>query len=265
MIITGGYVHSTFGGSNERGNVREEVVTIKEGAGDCPMTVDKSYPAGNHADTDGTAKLESGCQDAYQAAIYGGANAANVYSDVVIDITNGTYGKIYGGNDTSGRIYGSITINVHEEGCKPIVIGEIYAGGKGVDAPYSIYGYEDNGSIRTKAEYEALSQEEKAEIRVNRDPQINIISATKIGTIYGGGDEAQVIGSPSINVNMKNGYVPKKYVVEILAKGFPEQTSHVFNDYIGRSDIGNNINVSQKHSDNYKNYIDVHSKICISN
>ncbi len=214
LVITGGYVHSTFGGSNERGNVREEVVTIKEGAGACPMTVDKSYPAGNHADTDGTAKLESGCQDAYQAAIYGGANAANVYSDVVIDITNGTYGKIYGGNDTSGRIYGSITINVHEEGCKPIVIGEIYAGGKGVDAPYSIYGYEDNGSIRTKAEYEALSTEEKAEIRVNRDPQINIISATKIGTIYGGGDEAQVIGSPSINVNMKNGYVPKKYVVE---------------------------------------------------
>ncbi|UKK47955.1 chitobiase/beta-hexosaminidase C-terminal domain-containing protein [Prevotella sp. E9-3] len=214
LVITGGYVHSTFGGSNERGNVREEVVTIKEGAGVCPMTVDRSYPAGNHADTDGTAKLESGCQDAYQAAIYGGANAANVYSDVVIDITNGSYGKIYGGNDTSGRIYGSITINVHEEGCKPIVIGEIYAGGKGVDAPYSIYGYEDNGSIRTKAEYEALSPEKKAEIRVNRDPQINIISATKIGTIYGGGDEAQVIGSPSINVNMKNGYVPKKYVNE---------------------------------------------------
>ena len=229
LVITGGYVHSTYGGSNERGNVREEVVTTKEGAGVCPMTVDRSYPAGNHADTDGTAKLESGCQDAYQSAIYGGANAANVYSDVVIDITNGTYGKIYGGNDTSGRIYGSITINVHEEGCKPIVIGEIYAGGKGVGAPYSIYGYKGDGSIRTKADYDALSEIEKAEIRVNRDPQINIISATRIGTIYGGGDEAQLIGSPSINVNMENGYVPKKYVDEkpvAFSVGDHEGTDH---------------------------------------
>ena len=128
----------------------------------------------------------------------------------MIDITNGTYGAIYGGNNTSGKIYGSITINVHEEGCKPIVIDKLYGGG--FNADYSIYGFNDDGTARTRAQYEAL--EDKTGITVQRDPQINIISATKIGKIYGGGFNAKLIGSPSINVNMEKGFVAARYVKE---------------------------------------------------
>ena len=214
LIITGGRVHTTYGGSNTRGNVRAEVHTSTEDAGVCTMLIDKSYPAGKNADTDAGSKVEAKCVD-YQAAIYGGAEAANVYSDVVIDITNGTYGAIYGGNDTSGQIYGSVTINVHEEGCKPIVIGKLYAGGYNAD--YSIYGYyqdaEDGNKwkARTKAQYNQLSEVEKAKITVQRDPQINIISATRIGKIYGGGYQAKLIGNPSVNVNMEKGFIATKY------------------------------------------------------
>lgn len=214
LIITGGRVHTTYGGSNTRGNVRAEVHTSTEDAGVCTMLIDKSYPAGKNADTDAGSKVEAKCVD-YQAAIYGGAEAANVYSDVVIDITNGTYGAIYGGNDTSGQIYGSVTINVHEEGCKPIVIGKLYAGGYNAD--YSIYGYyqdaEDGNKwkARTKAQYDQLSEVEKAKITVQRDPQINIISATRIGKIYGGGYQAKLIGNPSVNVNMEKGFIATKY------------------------------------------------------
>ena len=214
LIITGGRIHTTYGGSNTRGNVRAEVHTSTEDAGVCDLLIDKSYPAGKNADTDAGSKVEAKCVD-YQGAIYGGAENANVYSDVVIDVTNGTYGAIYGGNDRSGQIYGSITINVHEEGCKPIVIGELYGGG--FNADYSIYGYyqdaEDGNKwkARTKAQYEALTAEQKALITVQRDPQINIISATKIGKIYGGGYQAKVIGSPSVNVNMEKGFISSKY------------------------------------------------------
>ena len=212
LIITGGRVHTTYGGSNTRGNVRAEVHTSTEDAGVCTLLIDKSYPAGKNADTDAGSKVEAKCVD-YQEAIYGGAQNANVYSDVVIDITNGTYGKIYGGNDRSGQIYGSVTINVHEEGCKPIVIGELYGGG--FNADYSIYGYyqdpEDGNKwkARTKAQYDALV--DKTGVTVQRDPQINIISATKIGKIYGGGYQAKIIGNPSVNVNMENGYIATKY------------------------------------------------------
>ena len=211
LNVTGGRVHTTYGGSNTRGNVRAEVVTNTENAGDCALLIDKSYPAGKNADTDASSKLSARCVD-YQEAIYGGAEGANVYSDVVIDITNGTYGAIYGGNDRRGKIYGSITINVHEEGCKPIIIGELYGGGKQAD--YSIYGFNADNSARTKAEYDALSAAEKAKITVQEDPRINIISATKIGKIYGGGYQAKMIGSPTINVNMEEGYVAAKYVTE---------------------------------------------------
>ena len=212
LEITGGRIHVTYGGSNTRGNVRAEAVTGTEDAGVCDMEIDKSYTAGKHADTDAQSRVDAKCVEQYQAAIYGGSVDANVYNDVVIDITNGTYGKVYGGNDTRGQIFGSITINVHEEGCKPIVIDSLFVGGKLAD--YSIYGFKSDKSARTKAEYDVLSPAEKAKITVQRDPQINIISATKIGSIYGGGYNAKVIGNPSVNVNMEEGFIPKKYVDE---------------------------------------------------
>ena len=227
LIITGGRIHSTYGGSNIRGNVRAEVVTSTEDAGDCPMLIDNSTTAGKNADTDGGSRLDSRCID-YLAAIYGGATDANVYNDVVIDITNGTYGKIFGGNNLRGKIYGSITINVREEGCKPIVIGELYGGGNQAD--YSIYGFNDDGSARTKAQYEALTPEQKATVTVQRDPQINIISATRIGTIYGGGFDAKMIGNPSINVNMEKGFVAAKYATDSkYSAGYHEVTEHDMN------------------------------------
>ena len=211
LNVTGGYVHTTYGGSNMKGNVRKSAVTNTEDAGVCTLQIDASYPAGKNADTDGEAKINGSCVD-YLEAIYGGSENANVYSDVVIDITNGHYGAIYGGNNTRGKIYGSITINVHEEGCKPIIIDNLYGGGYNAD--YSIYGYNDDGSARTKTQYDALDASEKAKITVQRDPQINIISATRIGKIYGGGYNAKMIGSPSVNVNMEEGFVTAKYVTK---------------------------------------------------
>ena len=211
LNVTGGYVHTTYGGSNMKGNVRKSAITNTEDAGVCTLQIDVSYPAGKNADTDGEAKINGSCVD-YLEAIYGGSENANVYSDVVIDITNGHYGAIYGGNNTRGKIYGSITINVHEEGCKPIIIDNLYGGGYNAD--YSIYGYNDDGSARTKTQYDALDASEKAKITVQRDPQINIISATRIGKIYGGGYNAKMIGSPSVNVNMEEGFVTAKYVTK---------------------------------------------------
>ena len=228
LEITGGRIHTTYGGSNTRGNIRAEAFTGTEDAGDCDMIIDKSYTAGKSADTDAGSKVEAKCVEQKQDAIYGGSMDANVYSDVVIDITNGTFGKVYGGNDTRGKIYGSITINVHEEGCKPIVIDSLYVGGKLAD--YSVYGFNDNGTARTKAQYEALTPAQQAEITVQRDPQINIISATKIGSIYGGGYEAKVIGNPSINVNMEKGKVLAKYA-NAKPTEFTVETHHSSDGY----------------------------------
>ena len=68
--------------------------------------------------------------------------------------------------------------------------------------------------MRTKAEYEALSASDKAAISVKADPRINVISATRIDTIFGGGYRAKMVGSPHINVNMEKGTLAAKYMNE---------------------------------------------------
>jgi hypothetical protein len=173
------------------------------------MKIDESYGAGNKAINDGQLREEHKCVD-HVEAIYGGAKDADVYSDIILEISNGTYDNVYGGNNHSGNIHGSITVNIKETGCKPIIIGGLYGGGYLAD--YSIYGYKDNGKVRTKAEYEELSAVEKAKITVQKDPRINIISATRIDSIYGGGFQAKVIGNTYVNVNMEKGTLAAEYM-----------------------------------------------------
>ena len=237
--VLGGRIHRVYGGSNEKGNISTLALSVYETSTDCPVVVDESTAAGKNADIDGTAEMSMNCID-YSAVTYGASEAADVNSDVVLNITNGHFGKIFGGNNKSGRIRGSITINIQESSCRPIVIDELYGGG--YLAGYSIYGYYDTGNkdadnkpiyaIRDKAKFEADTTEVLKNVDKTNEtavknalieaglwgypknnPRINVISATKIGTIYGGGYEALVVGSPYINVNMQNGVIPKEHVV----------------------------------------------------
>ena len=233
--IIGGRIHKVYGGSNEKGNISTLALSVYETATDCPIELDETYGAGKNAEIDGEARVSLECVD-YTATLFGGATNADVNNDVTLNITNGHFGKVFGGNNTSGNIRGSITVNVKEQSCKPIVIGELYAGG--YLAKYSVYGYSNEGTAdapdwkpRTKAEYEAEKSAAIAELGANpteqqitekliakglygypkADPRVNIISATRIDEVYGGGYQADVIGSPHINVNMENGIVTAQY------------------------------------------------------
>ena len=198
--IRGGKIHYVYGGSNEKGNISTTALSVYENAiEDCPIDVDETYGGGKNAPMDGTIELTLDCVKDMDM-IFGGARNADIFSDVTLNITNGKYNKVFGGNNTSGALYGSITVNIKEEGCQPIEIEELYGGG--YLAPYSIYGYKKdaNDSIIP------LQQgDEGAQATPFKDPRINIISATRIDNIYGGGYKAKMIGSPYINVNMEDG------------------------------------------------------------
>ena len=232
--VYGGRIHNAYGGSNKNGNIRSMALSVYDDISDCPQEIDKTYGAGKEADIDGEIRVQLSCVD-YMAQLFGGATDADVNADVTLTVTNGTFDKVFGGNDRSGTITGSITINIQENGCRPIVIGELY--GAGNLAPYSVYGYNNDKSARTKAQYEeavAKAEEDyKADghpdatreeldqelMRLNLygfpkdDIHVNVISATKIGTIYGGGlgAAATVIGNSNVNVNMERGKVVAKY------------------------------------------------------
>lgn len=189
VTIVGGRVHRVFGGSNTKGNVRQTAVTLLDENSGCDFCVDEAYGGGKNAPMDAEAKLLMACIPGLQAA-YGGAQDADIHDNVTLTITNGTFDRIFGGNNVSGHINGSITVNVEEVGCRPIIIGELYGGGN--LAGYSVYGYNDDGTPKetgTKQLYE--------------DPQVNVMSFTSIGKVFGGGygSGATMVGNPTVNVN----------------------------------------------------------------
>ena len=205
VSVFGGTVHAVYAGSNTRGNIRvESRATLKDADdNDCPFVVTESYGGGKNALQDGDAVLDIDCISGMGKA-YGGASNADVNGDVILNITNGTYDQVFGGNDLGGAIRGSITVNIEETGCNPIIIGELYAGGN--RAPYSVYGYDVNSDgelqVRTSGE------------NPQNDPQLNVKSFTSIGTIYGGGygKPATMVGNPKIYIDVvKGAYSDRPY------------------------------------------------------
>jgi len=128
---------------------------------------------------DAEAKLLMSCIPGLKAA-YGGAEAANIEGNVTLSITNGNFDRVFGGNNISGTIGGTITVNVEETGCKPIIIGQLYGGGN--QAPYTA----PDGVT---------------------GPTINARSFTSIGDVFGGGygKTAVVTGNTTVNINVCQG------------------------------------------------------------
>lgn len=178
VTIVGGRVHRVFGGSNTKGNVRITAVTMLDDLGGCHFIVDEAYGGGKSAPMDGEAKLLMSCIPGLKVA-YGGAEDANILGDVTLNITNGNFDRVFGGNNISGTIGGKITVNVEETGCNPIIIGQLYGGGN--QAPYDAHG--------------------------QTGPTLNIKSFTSIGEVYGGGYgvSATVKGDTHVNINEVKG------------------------------------------------------------
>ena len=213
--IFGGTIHRVFGGSNTKGNVRVTAVTMLEEVNDdtgvpcCAFNVDEAYGGGKSAPMDAEAKLLMSCIPGLKEA-YGGAEEADVIANVELTITNGTFDRVFGGNNLSGTISGSIKVNIEETGCKPIIIGELYGGGN--EAGYSIYGYKQ---VTTGTGDEAMTTLKPRTSATDgtavngwttafADPVMNIKSFTSIGNVYGGGygATAVMVGSPTVNINV---------------------------------------------------------------
>lgn len=224
--VQGGYVHEVFGASNENGTIKGKInlKTTQVGT-DCTLKIDKIYNAGKNADVEGDVNVILDCQPNEKVLeYYCGAENANVKGNVDVTITNGHFGKLFGGNNQSGAIFGHIKLNIEETGCQPIIIDELY--GCGNDAAYSVYGYRQDGTIEgtDKPKYVArTSMSDGTAVKFDgkphteppyADPEINIISATRIGKVFAGGwgANATVYGNPTVNINQ----IPGKYALAQL-------------------------------------------------
>ena len=186
--IHGGKIHRVYGGSNTRGNVKNVAVTMLEDVSGCDFDVDQAYGGGKSAPMDGVSRLEMSCIPGLKNA-YGGAEAADIQNDVVLNITNGNFDRVFGGNNVSGVIHGTITVNIEETGCRLLTIGQLYGGGN--QAPY-------------EAPFKVGSTTER-----KPGPTLNIRSFSSIGDVYGGGygKTATVTGDTHVNINVCEGGV----------------------------------------------------------
>ena len=252
-LLTGGYIHEAYGASNSKGVISGNINISKGSGGECDLNVVELYGAGKDADVEGDLIMVMGCSETRTEAVYGCARNANVKGNVELTITSGEYGKIFGGNNESGAIFGHIVVNIEEDGCSPIIIDELY--GCGNDAAYSTYGYYQDGIIAGtdgKPKYvarsandthEAVSFEGKPHtVPPYADPEVNVISATRIGKVFGGGygAGATVYGNPKVNINMiKGAWAGKTYGTGEGAVAIPDQLGAIGDVYGG----GNEANV----------------------
>ena len=220
VTIYGGNVHAVYGGSNTKGNVRVASVALLDGETNqsCDFNVDEAYGGGKNADMDGTATLIMNCIQGMKE-VYGGAEDADVLDNVELNITNGTFDQVFGGNNKGGRVAGSITVNIEETGCQPVIIGELYGGGN--LAGYSIYGYKQvNGDWEPRT---SANDEGTGPNTPYASPVINVKSFTGIGNVFGGGygQGAVMIADPTVNINVVKGRFSDKTSAErFTVKGY---------------------------------------------
>ena len=176
--ITGGTISKVFGGSNSKGTISGAVtVDINKGNSSCEMHITEVYGGGNEAN--GNAGIITiGCTGDYETNgegivdVYGGANQADIGNNINLTVTGGHINRLFGGNNTSGNISGTIAVNVNWTtgvgACSHNYMGDVFGGGN--LAAYS-------GS-----------------------PSVTLTNGTVSGNIYGGGNEAGVGGS-TVNIN----------------------------------------------------------------
>ena len=225
VTFYGGIVSHLFGGSNTKGDIIKEskVILGDENLETCEFKIDDVYGGSNEAYMSGSSNIDMKCIDG-MGEVYGGSRMADVNQDVVLTISGGHYNKVFGGNNISGRIFGSITVNIEQTGCLPIVIGELYGGGN--QAPYSVFGYDGNTVLEQGT-------------RLYHDPVINIISCDSIHKVFGGGlgATAKVVGNPTININMVKGWTNGDY------RGGSDTQNEPHAAYINTKKVSDNIGV----------------------
>lgn len=219
--IYGGTINNVYGGSNTLGYIRThayvEVLNVPDGDTEhnCDLRLGEVHAGGNEAEMYCGGSVTLACSEGAEV-VYAGSSDADIHGDIDLVITSGTYGKVFGGNNHSGNVYGGIKINIDETGCWPVMIGELYACGN--EAPYSVYGYDDEGNAITEGEPQYT------------DPTINLISFTRIGKVFGGGYAAAVYGSPTINVEPIPGiYATVESKPNYMLNGSDERTENTGN------------------------------------
>ena len=220
--IHGGTISHVFGGNNSSGAISGNITVnvnkqTETGHASCPMKIGEVYGGGNMA-AGNAGTINIGCtgdlvalgtgehygidQEGIQY-VYGGANQANINNNIVLNINSGIVENVFGGNNTSGAISGTIQVNIekNDDATCAWYVGDVYGGGN--LAPYT-------GSPAVNIKNGTVSQKvygggKGSTAVVTGNPLVTVgdntnanYSAIVLGDVYGGGDAAAVTGNTSV-------------------------------------------------------------------
>jgi hypothetical protein len=190
ISITGGRILKAFAGSNLNGDITGRVHLRVDKSGSDSLFIGEVYGGGNHAAghagtiTIGcTGKLvtpTTGKRHGYElegiSVVYGGANEADVTSDIHLTVASGVVDSIFGGNNKTGAINGKIHVTIDSTAAATDACGRYvgYVFGGGNRAPYG------------------------------DTTEVNVKGGTVTHHVFGGGNQASVKGS---HVKMEGGTV----------------------------------------------------------
>lgn len=203
--IKGGTILQVFGGSNANGVIRVSSsldINKSTASGACPIKLGEVYGGGNEANGN-AGTIAIGCTGDWTTGdgnthehhnstdnrigyelegigtVYGGANKANVNNNIELNITSGIVENVFGGNNSSGDISGSITVNIEKDNdaacAEHWYVGNVYGGGN-------------------QAKYQPTTP--------GAYPAVNIKNGTVSQNVFGGGlgATAKVYSNPVVTV-----------------------------------------------------------------
>jgi len=221
--VYGGIYGGIFGAGNIKSDITgtaklfiDEQTSTATGATQCDFSAKEVYGAGNSAAITGGIDFSLGCISGKIDVLFGGAKNADLGSatkacNVKLSIISGEFGKVFGGNNQGGTIYGTITVDVQHKGCHQIQIDELYGGGNLAD-----YNTNDNPSttVENKNDFPLINIMTCGQSTADWVNDNDDAHCLKIGTIYGAGkgkkttdpddpdkDKGKVTGNPHVNVH----------------------------------------------------------------
>lgn len=226
LKVYGGTIGEVYGGSNTNGTIGGQIsVEVrsdgKDGGEACPMHLGSVYGGGNLA-ASSAGHMVIGCTGEGEIdAVYGGANKADIDGDVELHIVGGRINNVFGGNNNSGSIRGSISVVVDWDGsCDNNRLVNVYGGGNLADytapAPDPDYPkvYVRNAVVEQNVfgGGKGLEGQEKGKVTGNPHVKIGSSEAEESGSghtvsghqvtvknsVYGGGNAAPVVGETHV-------------------------------------------------------------------
>lgn len=208
--IKGGTITQVYGGNNASGEIVGRItVNVDKADNACDMHIHEVYGGGNQAASKSNEdQINIACTGGVNEGIdyvYGGANEAGVTGNIVLDITDGRIGNVFGGNNKSGVISGKITVNINEK-ADPCGwnIGNVYGGGNlaAYTAPTGTPNYPEVNLLNGAVSGDVFGGGLGSTAVVTGNPRVTANGANAVvsGNVYGGGSAASVSGNPVVTL-----------------------------------------------------------------